>query len=307
MDSSPAICEEYAKKDKRVTVINNTQNKGSSLARRIGLDVARGDYILFVDSDDWLEHNMLELMYNKVINDDLDIVYCRMYINTDSKQKEFDFPLLDDKMEMIKEIATWKKFTPSVCNKLIKHKIYKNITFPIINYGEDRQIILQAIHCASKIGYLQISLYHYYVNNASLCNSSSKTLQRYTDKYEITLWIIQFLKKNYSACFDIFEPELSASVNSLKFYFVLEKSIRDISKLHELYPVSNKRIFNTAWNDFFLKKIILFLAVNNITWLAYPLSWLFKALKRIYRLFISKNIRYVIWEKRNATKEKHKA
>jgi glycosyltransferase involved in cell wall biosynthesis len=306
-DSSLAICEECARKDRRVKVIHNTKNQGCPHARKIGLDVSCGKYILFVDSDDWLEHNMLELMYNKAVNDDLDIVYCGIYINTDSEQEEFDFPFLDDKIEMIKDIVAWKNFTPSVCNKLIKNEIYKKVTFPIINHGEDRQIIVQAIHYASKIDSLQIALYHYYTNNDSLCNNRSKFLQRYTDEYEIASWIIQFLKNNYSTCFDIFEPELSAYINSLKLHFVMEKSIRDTSKLHELYPVSNKQIFNTAWKDDLFKKIILFLAVNNLTYLAYPLSYFFNLLKKIYHSLIPQNIRSVIWIKRNASREKHKA
>jgi glycosyltransferase involved in cell wall biosynthesis len=299
-DSSPTICEEYAKKDRRKKVIHNAQNKGCPQARKVGLDAASGDYVHFVDSDDWLETNMLELMYNKAVSDDLDIIYCGIRRNTDSEDDEFKFPFLNDKIEMMKEIVTWKDFTPSVCNKLLKKEIYKKVIFPTANFGEDRQIIVQAMHYAKRIGYIQTALYHYYSNNDSLCNSNSKTLQRYTDEYKIAAWMIQFLRNNYIGCFNTFEPELSAYINSLKLHFVQEESIRDASKLHKLYPASNKQIFNSAWREALYNKIILFLAVNNLAFLAYMLSYSFNFLKRIYRLLIPKNIRSSIWEKRNA-------
>jgi glycosyltransferase involved in cell wall biosynthesis len=298
-DDSPEICEEYAKNDRRIKVIHNRQNKGSSLARKAGLDVACGDYILFVDSDDWIENNMLELIYNKALSDGFDIVYCGIYQNTNTGQNEYRIPFLDNKIEIMKQILTWNKFTPSLCNKLIKHKIYNMVNFPVANFGEDRQIIVQAIHYASRISFIKESLYHYNYNNNSLCNDSSGILKRYIDEYEITKWIIKFLENNYIACFYTFEPELSAYINSLKLHFVQEKPIRDIPKLHELYPNSNSKIFDPSWKEALYNKIILFFAVNNIVCIAYTLSSFFNILKKIYRFIIPENIRSMIWEKRN--------
>jgi glycosyltransferase involved in cell wall biosynthesis len=302
-DGSPAICEEYAQKDRRITVIHNAKNEGSSQTRKVGLEAAHGDYILFVDSDDWIESNMLELLYNKAIDDDLDMVCCLFYRNTDTKQSIIEFPFLDDKIEMIKEIAAWTGFSPSVWNKLIKNEICQKINFPTAGYGEDRQIVVQAIHYASRIGYVKTALYHYYSNSSSWCNSSSKVMQRYADEYEIALWVIKFLHNNYSGYFDIFEPELSAYINSLKLHFVQEKPIRDISKLRELYPVSDKQIFNTAWNGSFCNKILLFLAVNHFSVISYfftdMINFIKMIFKIVYRLLIPANIRHSIWKKRN--------
>jgi glycosyltransferase involved in cell wall biosynthesis len=298
-DKSPEICEEYAKKDGRIKVIHNERNIGCPQARKAGLDLSSGDYILFADSDDWLENNMLELMYGKAVSDDLDLVYCGFYNNTDTEQQEFNVLYLDSKLEILKELTAWKKFQPAVWNKLVKHEILGKVIFPYVNFGEDVQISVQTIHYSRKIGYIKKSLYHYYYNKSSLYNNTLKILQGYTDIYEIELWVIKFIFDNYSACFEIFEPELSAYINSLKLHFVREKPIRDISKLHELYPASNNQIFNTAWKESVDNKIILFLAVNNITCLVYPISILFNAIKKIYRLIIPGNIRFIIWKKRN--------
>jgi glycosyltransferase involved in cell wall biosynthesis len=297
-DASPRICEEYAQKDNRIKVIHNPQNKGSSLTRKVGLDEARGDYILFVDSDDWIESNMLELLYNKAIDDDLDMVYCGIYRNTDTEQSILDFPFLDDKIEMIKEIVTGKEFSTVVWNKLVKHEILNKIIFPAANHGEDVQISVQTIHYARKIGYVKKNLCHYYHNANSITNDSSRLLQSYADHYKISVWVINFLSDNYRACFNIFEPDLSARINSIKLPFVLEKSIRNTSKLHELYPASNKNIFNVTWGEPLDNKILLYLTAKHFGLLAYPAAAFIRLVMKIYRLLVPKNIRSTIWKKR---------
>ena len=101
--------------------------------------------------------------------------------------------------------------------------------------------------------------------------------------------------------FDKFELELSVYINLLKLYFVQEKSIRNKSKLHKLHSESNKQIFNAACNEALYNKIILFLAVNKLDYLAYPLSDFFKALKKFCYLILPKNIVAIICEKRHKT------
>ena len=74
-DASPAICDEYATNDSRVRVFHKP-NGGVSSARNLGLDNARGEWIAFVDSDDWIESEMLYLFISKAEKTDSDIVFC---------------------------------------------------------------------------------------------------------------------------------------------------------------------------------------------------------------------------------------
>jgi glycosyltransferase involved in cell wall biosynthesis len=74
-DNSPAICDEYAEKDNRIKVIHQ-RNAGLAGARNAGLAICRGEYIAFVDSDDYIEPNMMEAMLNAAVNNDCDIVRC---------------------------------------------------------------------------------------------------------------------------------------------------------------------------------------------------------------------------------------
>jgi glycosyltransferase involved in cell wall biosynthesis len=305
-DASPAICDDYAGKDTRIKVIHNAQNQGSSKSRKTGIDAiiskVGGGYILFVDSDDWIENDMLETMYKKAVSDDLDMVYCGIYESTDTGQQEYCSPFLDDKIEMIKQIVIWQNFSPAVWNKLVKHEIYQKVNFPDVNYGEDRQITIQTIHYANKIGYTRRKLYHYYKNENSLCNSSdrSKILQRHLDESEIAAWMINFLYNNYNSYFSVFEPELSDYINSLKLRFAQEKSIRNFSIFHELYPPSNRCIFSSTWRELFVNKVILSLSVHVQTFiLADILNAIFHAARTLYKTIIPKNIRNIVRQKRN--------
>ena len=92
-DTSLKILKEYQKIDNRIIVINK-ENEGVSKSRNKGIEVAKGEYIVFVDSDDWINLDMVEYMYNKAKNTDTDIVMCtymREYINN-SKEKVFNLP-----------------------------------------------------------------------------------------------------------------------------------------------------------------------------------------------------------------------
>ena len=74
-DISGKICDEYVSKDNRFIVIHQ-ENAGVSAARNAGLDIARGEYITFVDSDDWVEPNFLEEQYKDIVSDDYDVCIC---------------------------------------------------------------------------------------------------------------------------------------------------------------------------------------------------------------------------------------
>ena len=86
-DKCPDICDEYAKKDKRIKVIHKKENEGSSQARKTGISEAIGDYILFTDSDDWIESKMAERLYTLAKLDNYDIVYCDVEEHYDSPEK----------------------------------------------------------------------------------------------------------------------------------------------------------------------------------------------------------------------------
>ncbi len=102
-DNSVEICQRFAEKDSRIKLLHQ-ENQGLAAARQTGLDAAQGEYIGFVDSDDWLEPEMYEKMYTAAKENDADIVFCNVYRNEDKKEKPY-FPAgLYDREKMEREI-----------------------------------------------------------------------------------------------------------------------------------------------------------------------------------------------------------
>ena len=85
-DKCPQLCDDWCKKDKRIWVIHK-ENGGQSSARNVGLEAARGEYIGFVDSDDWIEKDMLQLLYDSILKCRADISMCDYVIDKGMKKK----------------------------------------------------------------------------------------------------------------------------------------------------------------------------------------------------------------------------
>jgi len=263
-DNCPAICDEYAEKDLRFKVIHNQQNQGSSLSRQIGLNQAKGNFIQFADSDDRIESNMVEMMYNKAIEGNFDIVYC------DSIEEKTSIvftnrPTYDstDKTTLIKQLFA-AEIHPSLPHQLIKHDLFLKVLFPQESFAEDWLITTQTIHYASKISYVPIVFHHYCYNPNSLTRNNRLEFKKINDNYSNYFKIIDFLGEHYNDI-SIFNPELSNFINKVKLSIILNKKTRkNINRLFELYPPSNRLIFNKKSSFPLYHKIFLFLAVKNI-------------------------------------------
>ena len=268
LDNSPAVCDEYARKDKRIRVIHNPQNKGSSLSRQIGLKQAVGDYILFVDSDDWIENKMIEEMYTKATNDNLDMICCDFYEEHFNKIVSNHASDKTDKITLIKKLLALV-IPPSLFSRIVKKSIYTSVSFPQASFAEDWVITLQLLYFTNRIDYIEKPYYHYCYNPNSLCNGE-KYAQRIIDYFNNYSAIFQFLDSKFDNT-SLFEPELSNRINKIKIEFILGKHTRDVQKLFDLYPRSNQLIFNKESPLPIYHKILLFLATKRIV---FPLNFL---------------------------------
>jgi glycosyltransferase involved in cell wall biosynthesis len=253
-DNCPAICDEYAAKDNRFKVIHKNRNEGSSQARKTGLEYSSGKYILFIDSDDYIEVNMLEEMYSMAASQDYDMAYCDFYYHNDSNDIiNKKVPVLSDNFIMnIKEsILDFGIDGGAVWNKLIKKTIYDNITFPIYGYAEDKHITTQTLYLSKKIGYVNKFLYHYQFHQNSYMNDLKRELKKHREASNNFREVFGFLEKNYGKDLCLFEPELTKRreqfKKSIRIKIIIKMILRSVlpsvvyQKLKE-YKKNHKKI-----------------------------------------------------------------
>ena len=132
LDKSWNICNNFAKKDTRIKVYHK-ENGGVSSARNWGLSNSSGKYILFVDSDDWLEDNMIEILYREIEEQKVDVSICNFFCNDEKSQKINDKTnnkiISDDRKEKIKYLFEESLFGGYLWNKLIRKSIIGDIVF----------------------------------------------------------------------------------------------------------------------------------------------------------------------------------
>lgn len=163
-DSTKEILEEYKNKYDIIKVIEK-ENEGQGSARNIGIELAKGEFLTFVDADDEIHNNMLSKMYEKLQKEQADICVCDYFeINKDNKvvKKAIPQKTEDIKKDYIVSIA-------GPCNKLIRTEILKknSLYFPKTGIYEDIAMVPLIATYTNKIVYLEEPLYYYYIRQGS--------------------------------------------------------------------------------------------------------------------------------------------
>ena len=176
-DNCPAICDEYAKKDNRIIVIHKN-NGGLSDARNAGLSIAKGKYIGFVDSDDYIEQNMYELLLDKIVLKNADMAVCN-YKYVDEQYQSIDnrnanMPINDEILGVDEYfnrlIGKCGWYYVPAWNKLYSKSIFDNIKFPKGKQHEDEFLIHHIVYRCNSIVCLRQSLYNYVQRSSSIMN-----------------------------------------------------------------------------------------------------------------------------------------
>ena len=218
-DKSLEICNLYASKDKRIRIIHNTKNIGSSLSRKTGLDISRGIYIQFIDSDDWIENDMIEKLYEKATSGNYDMVYCDAYVDNLTGDSVYEkIAVEDDSIKNIKSFILGFNRGAGLPYKFVKKSIYDSVVFPTEGFAEDKYITIQLLNKAKTICHMNSAFYHVRQNpNSQMRNRSIKMEKhRYKGLKHNFKKTIDFLKMTYGDNLDVFEPELSIKINSIK-------------------------------------------------------------------------------------------
>lgn len=179
-DGCGALCEEYARADSRIQVIHKP-NGGLSSARNAGLDIASGDWIAFVDSDDWIEPDTYEAMLSSAKRHEVPLVCAGRY-DVDEQTMERTRGLCPEREEtvsgeeMVSRIFRWNQMDSSVCDKLFAAHLWKEIRFPQGKVVEDVPTTYRIVLLAGKAVLLPKPVYNY------LCRANSITTAAMTEK-----------------------------------------------------------------------------------------------------------------------------
>lgn len=162
-DGSGDICDRYAMIDKRVIVVHQG-NSGVSVARNRGIDIANGDYITFVDSDDWLEENTFKILTELLKSNNSDMIVSNAYFRNEKDLRFIGIPgnRLRYTAEEAKDLLLKFQFSTSLCMCLYSKSIIKGAHLnESIHFWEDLEYQYRVICKADKIAVNTTPLYHY--------------------------------------------------------------------------------------------------------------------------------------------------
>lgn len=177
-----------AKEKKVVRTERMLTNSGQAAVRKHGIQLCTGDYIIHCDSDDWVDTNMYNIMYNEAITNNADIVSCNYYLSDGINHTPYKI----DKENKLLQGPVW--------NRLVKRELYRDsrVKYPKANKAEDSALMMQLSFLADKKIFIPKYLYYYFINPESICHvpTMEACLKRFEDELLNTDLVINFLIEN---------------------------------------------------------------------------------------------------------------
>lgn len=256
-DCSSMICDKYEKIDRRIVVIHK-ENGGLSSARNAGLDIAKAKYIGFVDSDDYINENMYEILYNEAIKNKADIVISEFekvcenkeYVNNKlGKYKIVNY----ENMEILNQLFKEKNLIFVVAwNKLYKRGLFDNLRYEEGKIYEDEFIIHKLLYKSKRVTLIDFKLYYYVERKNSITKSKFNVINLMAiDSIKDRMEFFKKLKKRDW----IYKSEFLYIIVFFKNYNMAKENLIEYKKefkKHKKY--FNKNIFNFLINPLFTNK-----------------------------------------------------
>lgn len=183
-DNSLAICDKYKNNDDRIILIDK-KHTGVSDTRNVGIKVATGDYIGFVDSDDYIDKDMFKNLINGAEKYNCDIAMCDLIEtnNINDKVKKYKLKYIQmDKKQALEQLLYDKNIGNYLTVKLFKKELFDNILFPVGKLYEDISTTYKLFSRANNILYIPKPMYYYYQRSDSIVNNiTRKSIQHYIE------------------------------------------------------------------------------------------------------------------------------
>ena len=257
------VLAEYPNRMKQVKLITHECNKGLPAARNTGLKTALGEYVFHCDSDDFVEPDMLEKLYNTAKDEMVDIVWCDWFLSFEKNERYMKQPQYLSAMEALKGMLTGA-MKYNVWNKLIKRELYQRylIRFPEgYGMGEDMTIIMLFAY-AGKVKYIPHAFYHYVKLNS---NAFSQTYSEHhlVELKHNTQRIVEFIQNKFGHTLD---KELSFFKLEVKFPFLIIGNKKKYKLWKEWYPEANHYILQNI-NVSFQNRLLQWVAWKGQYWI----------------------------------------
>lgn len=203
-DNCGKICDEYAEKDSRIKVIHK-KNEGLSVARNVGIDIARGDYLMFVDSDDWVEPTFCERALETAILHSVDCVAFGVNVIYEGGSIiKFDpiSPRFISTEESIGRLVDGRSPHNGVWNKIYKSNLFKTIRFPRDMIFEDQAVMYLLLHQSNGVYVISDKTYNYRRRSDSL-SGDIYSFQMIKCRFEVWHQRLNFLECHYPCYYNL--------------------------------------------------------------------------------------------------------
>ena len=230
------VIERYPNRKNKIKLLTHKANLGLSAARNTGLVEASGEYVFHCDSDDYVEADMLESLYNRAKEQDADIVWCDFFLTFEKNERYMKQPEYTTSIDALKAMLSGA-MKYNVWNKLVRRSLYDDnkILFPA-GYGMGEDMTMMMLYAqAQKVSYITRAFYHYIKLNTGAFS------QTYSDRHLVELKynvqrIVDYIQEHFGNQLD---RELAFFKLDVKFPFLITDDKRKYRLWQDWYPEAN--------------------------------------------------------------------
>lgn len=265
------VLEDYPQRREAVTIIHNAKNLGLSLTRKAGVMVAQGQYVIACDSDDWVERDTYQRLYEKAKETSADIVVCDYLQESEAGEVHWHFALSQDAKECLQRIHDNHQFSWTIWNQLMRRDIAQAAIHQVhpTTYAEDIYTMIHAYWLADKIAHVPEALYHYNMSNVqSVMTRRNWTIEIWPAQRQNIDDIVRLLNPSL-------RPEYALACQWLKFKIKekLPHIFASPKTYYRTYQESHKDIMNYGYLPLNVRRKL------RLIYSCYPAYWLYHMLK----------------------------
>ena len=226
-DGSEKMCGEYAQTDSRIKVIHK-KNGGLADARNAGIEKSSGEYLFFIDSDDTIEKDCIEVLYDLIVSTDSDMSLGEVYYVDENdepiEKHNRTSPVVDEVVtprEYIEKLMLpTSNFYCNACGKIFKKSLFDSIRYPVGRIHEDEAVIHELAYNCKRIAIVKRHFYHYFKRGEGITAQpfSKKSIDRNQAFYERCKFLYEHGMEDLACEFALKQLELS--------YFLVRKAVR---------------------------------------------------------------------------------